>query len=142
MVSSNVSYRYISVIQAAFILHRKSNIIFHQPISSARFTPAAELIAGFLSALAAFTDEIRAGNLEYAVLDNVKFVYKMGKYDLLYVLAIDRNDSVDEASDKLRHVRRVFEEKYAAVLRHALENNADFSGFGKNLETILNIKKT
>ncbi|OLS12325.1 MAG: hypothetical protein RBG13Loki_3974 [Promethearchaeota archaeon CR_4] len=127
------------MIQAAFIVHRNSKIIFHQPISSGQYTPTAELIAGFLSAMAALTDEIGAGNIEHVVLGNVKFVYKLGKQDLLYILAVDPNDSVDEAADKLRHVRRVFEEKYAAVLKHALENEADFSGFSKNLDAILKI---
>ncbi len=129
------------VIQAAFIVHKNSKIVFHKPVASGRYTPTAELIAGFLTALAAFTHEIGAGNVEYVVLENVKFVYKIGKYELLYVFAIEGNDSVDEAADKLRNVRRVFEEKYAAVLRHALENEADFSGFGKNLDTILNLNK-
>ncbi len=129
------------VIQAAFILHRNSKIIFHKPISSGRYTPTAELIAGFLTAIAAFTHEIGAGNIEHIVLENVKFVYKIGKQELLYVFAIERDDSVDEAADKLRNVRRVFEEKYAAVLRHALENEADFSDFGKNMDALLNINK-
>ncbi len=130
------------MLQAVFIVHKNSKIVFHQPISSGRYTPSAELIAGFLTALAAFTHEIGAGNIEYIVLENVKFVYKVGKHELLYVFAIEANDSVDEAADKLRNVRRVFEEKYAAVLKHALANDADFSGFGKNLDTILNINKT
>jgi hypothetical protein len=129
------------VILAAFIVHRNSKIIFHQPITSGQFAPNAELIAGFLSALAAFTDEIGAGNMDYVALENVKFVYKIGKHELLYVFAIEQGDSVEEAADKLRNVRRVFEEKYAAVLKHALENEADFSGFNKNLETLLNISK-
>ncbi len=127
--------------QAAFILHKNSKIIFHQPIASGRYTPTAELIAGFLTALAAFTHEIGAGNLEYLTLENVKFVFKIGRHDLLYVFAIESNDSVEEAADKLRYVRRVFEEKYAAVLRHALENEADFSDFGKNLDALLNLNK-
>lgn len=129
------------MLQAVFIIHKNSKIVFHQPIASGRYTPTAEIIAGFLTALAAFTHEIGAGNVEYVVLENVKFVYKVGKHELLYVFAIEGNDSVDEAADKLRNVRRVFEEKYAAVLKHALENNADFSGFGKNLDAILNINK-
>ncbi len=129
------------MILAAFIVHKNSKIIFHQPITSGRYTPNAELIAGFLSALAAFTDEIGAGNMDYVALEKVKFVYKTGKHDLLYVFAIEQEDSVEEAADKLRNVRRVFEEKYAAVLKHALENEADFSGFSKNIETLLNIDK-
>ncbi len=129
------------MIQAAFIVHKNSKIILHVPIATGRYTPTAELIAGFLTALAAFTHEIGAGNVEYVVLENVKFVYKIGKYELLYVFAIELIDSVDEAADKLRNVRRVFEEKYAAVLRHALENDADFSDFSKNIDTLLNIKR-
>ena len=129
------------MIQAVFIIHKNSKIIFHKPISSGRYTPTAELIAGFLGALASFTNEIGAGNLESLILDNVKFVYKIGRYDLLYVFVIEPNDSVDEAADKLRHVRRVFEEKYAPIIRHALENNANFSDFGRNIDNILHINK-
>ena len=66
----------------------------------------ADLISGFLTAMASFAQEIKGGSMEKMEFGEFQFIYSIDeKLGIKFVLCIDKNDLIDEAKERLNIVK-------------------------------------
>lgn len=133
--------RFLTVIRDLFILHRNAQVLLHVSLVPDNPLVADEPISAFLTALAAFTEEIQAGRIDTIYLNEIKFVYKHGKNSLLYVIEVDKDDANDYVVEILRKIRHSFEEYFGGDLRDGVPEGMNFESFGDSAREIIQLVK-
>ncbi|HMF31807.1 MAG TPA: hypothetical protein VKK79_10350 [Candidatus Lokiarchaeia archaeon] len=127
------------MIRSLFIVHRNAQILLYLPLSGERPEQSAlEQISAFLTALAAFSEEIGAGHVDTIFLKDTKFTYRHGKHDLLYIIEVDKGDSQVESAEVLTKTCDAFEEQFGVTFQDGLTEGMSFEDFGTSVKEFIN----
>jgi signal recognition particle receptor subunit beta len=75
-----------------------------------------EIIGGFLTGMSDFFREIKGGKIKELILGNFNYIFSYSvEYDYTFVIAIEKDDSEDEARSLVKLMKHEFIKKYKSI---------------------------
>jgi hypothetical protein len=98
---------------------------------------ALEQISAFLTALAAFTEEIGAGHVDTIFLRETKFMYMHAKHELLFVVEADKDDPPEEIVIILTKIMLTFENQFESKMEIESVTDVQLDDFPESIKEFL-----
>ncbi|MHA1715690.1 MAG: Rab family GTPase [Promethearchaeota archaeon] len=98
-----------------------------------------DLISGFLTALSSFSVEVKGGAIKSLVMEDIRFIYKMGDHETLFVFCCDKDDLEEEVEERIEKVKNKFCEMFADKLKDWNGNLSYFKPFDDVIDDLIAI---
>jgi len=96
------------------------------------------IISGFLTAISNFAKEINGGEISALIFRNFNFIYSYyPEYDCIFVVVIDKDESEEDARNKINLMKNEFIKRYRPYLENWTGKTNVFEDFDDFVETYI-----
>ncbi|MHA1682545.1 MAG: GTPase [Promethearchaeota archaeon] len=96
-----------------------------------------DLISGFLTALASFSTEVKGGAIESLVMEDIRFIYSLGDYDVIFVFCCDKDDLEEEVQNRIKVVKGEYYKMFGDNLKAWNGNMSIFKPFDEVVDDLI-----
>jgi hypothetical protein len=94
-----------------------------------------DVIGGFLTGISDFAREIKGGKIEALILGNFNYIFSYSvEYDYMFVIAIEKDDSEDEAKSLVKLMKHEFIKRYKSIFSNWNNEISVFDDFRDFIE--------